>query len=298
MNISDQRIARDLISLRYRQQIINELLKKGAFGGLPVHVAIGHEAIAVAVNHAMKENDQLVLTHRNMHFNLARRDELECFLNEYRQNQQGIAQGRLGSMNMAQPSAGLPYTSSILGNNMPVACGFALAQSVKNKGGVVWVNTGDGAMEEGTFYETLVFAKTQKLRLIFVIENNNMSMSSLIHERRCEIDIQKMASAFDVPYLSLKGNFVLEYTQKISHAREQVMSSSGPLCIEVQTHSYSQHAGPTPGWPTDPKKITIETGMIVEESDRDALFILSQKIPPEIRQRLEAEVIQQFQGFL
>ena len=75
----------------------------------------------------------------------------------------GVGQGRMGSMNASNPEKGIPYASSILGNNLPVAAGLALAKKLRADGGIVAVITGDGAMEEGSFYETLTFARTYDL---------------------------------------------------------------------------------------------------------------------------------------
>jgi TPP-dependent pyruvate/acetoin dehydrogenase alpha subunit len=59
----DKKIAKDVLRLRFSQMIVNEDYKKGKFK-IPIHLAFGHEAIAVAVNKIMKEDDKLILTQR------------------------------------------------------------------------------------------------------------------------------------------------------------------------------------------------------------------------------------------
>ena len=125
-----KRLAQEVLQLRYWQHLVNEALKKNTFT-VPVHVAIGHEAIAVAINNVMNADDQLVLSHRNIEYNLARRGSLNPVVQEFLMSPDGAAKGKLGSMNLAQADSGVVYTSSILGNNLPVACGWPWVKSLR-----------------------------------------------------------------------------------------------------------------------------------------------------------------------
>ena len=69
---------------------------------------MGHEAIAVAVDSVMQKNDVLLLTHRNVHYNLARQGTLKEELDEYYLREEGLAQGHLVSMNLNNPKIGIP----------------------------------------------------------------------------------------------------------------------------------------------------------------------------------------------
>ena len=149
--IDKQSISKNLLMVRMAQMMINEMYKQKQFK-VPIHLALGHEAIAVAVDHVAQTYDKLVLTHRNVHYNLAREKRLQPEIDEYLLNTNGLAEGTLGSMNLANSKKGVLYTSSILGNNLSVAVGIALANSVKKLNAATFVVTGDGAMEEGIFY--------------------------------------------------------------------------------------------------------------------------------------------------
>ena len=186
-----QQAARQVLQIRHWQLLINEQLKQPGRFRIPVHCAIGHEAVAVGVHLAMRPADRLLATHRNMAFHLARSGSLEPVMLEYELSAAGPSQGRLGSMNLANPARGLVYSSSILGNNLPVACGVAMAMAERGDRSRVYVLTGDGAMEEGAFWESLVFARSHGLNVIFVVENNDHSLASTIAERRCSIDIER-----------------------------------------------------------------------------------------------------------
>lgn len=282
MKCSDQlfsrKIIKEVLQIRYWQHIINEHLKRGV-SRVPIHLAFGHEGIAVAVSNAMKEGDQLVLTHRNIAYNLARAGALKPVYDEYKLLDTGVAGGKLGSMNLRNLLSGVVYTSSILGNNLPVACGIALGKKVLKSNNVTIVLTGDGAMEEGTFYETLVFAKSQGLQLLIIVENNNHSLASTIEERRCSIALNELCSSLEIPFRRITGNDVFNYYSQVEEVMEMTITGPTPTCIEVELAMFNQHAGPTPGWPTDPMSISIENGLVLEDTDRDPVFVLKENIP-------------------
>lgn len=290
-------LPREVIKLRYFQHLVNERLKKGSGWKIPVHLAIGHEAIAVAISTAMTKDDKLVLSHRNIAYNLAREGQLAPILAEFDQKPTGLAGGQLGSMNLANPGKGIVYTSSILGNNFAVATGVALGHSVRGLGqSATFVLTGDGAMEEGGFYEALVFARSHKLALIIVVENNDQSMASTIDERRCPIDIGAMCKTVNAPFVSLSGGDVHHYAKTIAAVRTQATVEHTVACVEVMLPHFNRHAGPTPGWQGDTWNIALENGLIVERNEMDPLFVLERSLGPEAFAALCKDVVQQLEA--
>ena len=115
----NKKIAYDILRIRLGQIVINEEYKKGNFK-IPIHLAFGHESIAVAISNIMENNDKLILSHRNIAYNLAREGSLKPILDEYFLKPTGLMKGQFGSMNLINPSKGVVYSSSILGNNFSV----------------------------------------------------------------------------------------------------------------------------------------------------------------------------------
>ena len=226
-------IIKKIIWLRLAQILVNQRYKNGDFM-VPIHLAMGHETIAVAVDASMYEQDSLFLTHRNIHYNLAKMGTLKEELNEYYLRDNGMANGRLGSMNLSNPDKNIYYSSSILGNNLPVGCGFALANKIKNKNGVVFIITGDGAVEEGSFYESLLFLKSNNLPTVVIVENNEWSLATRIKERRANVDFSKLVSSLDIEYLLLNGNDPFEYQEKIDFVRTNALDNNSPILVEVK----------------------------------------------------------------
>lgn len=278
MDIERRQLAWEVVRLRYWQHLVNEGLKEGKIPKVPVHVAIGNEAIAVAICNMMQPEDELALSHRNMAYNLARRGEFGPVYREYLMEPTGVAGGKLASMNLTQPELGIVYSSSILGNNVPVACGLALGKQTLDEPGIVIALMGDGSIEEGSFYEGLVFAKTHGLRLLMIIENNDHSMSSTVAQRRCPISVGDMCAAVEVPFRQMRGNNVWKYLDNVQDARRTV-HEGGPMCIEVFVEALTNHSGPTPFGPSDPKNLSLDNGLIVEQSPNDPVYVVEQSIP-------------------
>ena len=282
-------ILKKTVFLRLGQLLVNEMYKANKLK-VPIHLAFGHESIAVAVDQVVQDVDQIVLSHRNIEYNLVRSGSLEPVVQEFLMSPKGAARGKLGSMNLTQPDRGTVYTSSILGNNMPVACGLALGKTVTGSSGIVIVLTGDGAMEEGTFYEGLVFSKSHGLPLLVIVENNDQAMSSTIEQRRCPVSIADMCAAVDIPFYEFRGNDVWQYCGLLAECRDTVAGNS-PVCVEVHLKAMTNHAGATPGWPTDPKVMSLDDGLVVEQSWYDPVFVLEQALSPQSIAKMTQEVV-------
>ncbi len=278
----DEKIAREVLRIRLSQMIVNQAIKDKQFK-CPIHLALGHEAIAVAVAAIMKNKDWLLLTHRNIHYNLARSQSLKKKIDEYLCKDSGEAGGQLGCMNLYNEEAGVLYTSSILGNQMAVAAGVALGNRVKKTDGVAIVVIGDGAIEEGIFQESLLMMKTCRSPVLVIVENNNWSLATQIHERRCDIKLDLYASSLDIPYDHLRGNDVYEYIPSLQKVRSKALSDETPVIVEVALRTFGDWRMKTEEYP-DGKYINYHAGAapnveltdwpVIEESDCDPAHVL------------------------
>lgn len=287
MKESDLNLLEKILWLRMAQVIINELCKSKSFL-VPIHLALGHETLAVAVDKVMKQSDKLFLSHRNVHYNLIKMGTLKEELDEYYLKESGIAGGRLGSMNLFNQSKNITYTSNILGNNLPVGCGYALGNKVKNEDGVTFIVTGDGAVEEGSFYESILFLASHSLPAVIIIEDNDWSLATKKKERRSNIDFSKLADSFSIDYSYLQGNDPFLYQNEIELIRNRAFINKKPAIIEVKltTLGYwhmdhvdfpegkfiNYHAGSAPN-------VYQTEYPLLEDSDNDPLFILKKYLP-------------------
>jgi TPP-dependent pyruvate/acetoin dehydrogenase alpha subunit len=299
-------IVKKILKVRASQILINEIIKKGELK-IPIHLGLGHETIAAVIDHIMDDNDSLFLTHRNMHYNIARAQNIKEEFDEYYLKSSGMASGRLGSMNLSNFERGIPYSSSILGNNFAVATGFALGNSMLSNENITMVVTGDGAIEEGSFYESLLFQKSNNLKVITIVENNEWSLGSKIEERRCDIDLNKISSSLSIPYIKLSGNNPFEYLKALASPLENVKKESTPLCIEAElkTLGYwyeiqpefpdgkfiNYHSGKAP-------KLSVDDNLILEKSINDPLHVLSEIIGKESLKTLYRSTLSQISNEL
>jgi len=276
--------------LRLIQLELNEKLKDRKYK-VPIHLGLGTEAAVVAIASIISNGDNLLLTHRNSAFNLELAEDPASVFLEYEGSEFGLANGRLGSMNLINLRKGIVYSSSILANNISVACGFSYGQKIKKLENLTVVLTGDGAIEEGAFYEGLIFAKSHNLRLLIVVDNNDYSMASRISERRCSIDLSAICESVDVEYLFLAGNDVDSYAKQLASVKTRQQASADPCVVEVSTSLLNQHAGPTPGWPGDSMRVDIKNGLIIKGDSSDPLFVIAERLGQDNFHHFEKQLI-------
>lgn len=235
------------ISEKIRAEMLKiSRLKEISSSAYPIHLAFGHEVLAACVSIVKKEGDKFVLTHRNIHFNLALSEEgdWDKITSETQAKKDGINQGLYGCMTMRNRRAGIAYTSSILGNNLSVGLGIS---STLNEFNTTWIQMGDGSIEEGSFYEGLVFAVARRLNIIVLVENNNWSLGSSIHERRGEINLSKLSQSIGMEYTCIfLDESVEDMLAKLENARN--LSSNKPQIIECYLKTQGGNYDPKRGY--------------------------------------------------
>jgi len=153
------------------------------------HVYIGQEATGVSVCEALTPEDYVFSTHRNHGHVIAKGGDPGRVLAEIIGRETGYCRGRAGTFHVAAPDLGIIHTSAIVGGCLALAAGAAFASQVQESKAVTVVFFGDGAMEEGVFYEALNMAKLWQLPLIFLMENNyrRVGRSGTIYKTTSEL---------------------------------------------------------------------------------------------------------------
>ena len=288
-NTSLDDLREGVIRLRAQMMMLNELLKGDRYK-VPVHVALGQECVPVVLRQLLTDQDQLYLPHRNVGYNLCWSSGLDEIL-EYYSLRHDDVRLHMGSMNLTLPGSPIRYASCILGNNLPVAAGGALSMKMREGRGVAFVVVGDGAIEEGAFYETLVFASSHDLPLVVVVENNDHSMTSRIADRRCGIDLLSLAGSLGVTFQSADGVAVDVVRDRLVEARAGALAG-GPVLVEVVVPIFNQHAGPTPGFPNDPMNVDLSAGLVLGDATSDPVARIREKAPRAFA-ALETELLRE-----
>jgi pyruvate dehydrogenase E1 component alpha subunit len=209
----------------------------------PVHLCIGQEAVAVGVCVNLKEDDYVSSNHRGHGHYLAKGGDLKKLIAELHCRVTGCSKGRGGSMHLIDTAKGHIGSSSIVGGGIPIGAGLALAIKLKKQNRVSVVFFGDGATDEGVFYESINFAMLKKLPVIFVYENNQYSVCSHVSQRKAGEVIFHEAHPELLYGRKTNGNDVIEIYEAAKAAVDRARSAMGPSFIECKTYRMRGHAG-------------------------------------------------------
>jgi len=210
----------------------------------PVHLYIGQEAIAVGVCVQLRKDDYVFSYHRNHGHMLAKGADPKLMFAELYGKRTGCSSGKGGSTHMISSEHTLWGTSAIVGGGIPIAVGAALSIAMKNEDRVVAVFFGDGAVDQGTFFESLNFAVLKKLPVLFLCENNFYATNSPQRVRQANLDIHKIADFFNIPGACIDGNNVFEVYRQAASGIERARQGGGPSFIEARTYRCRTHVGP------------------------------------------------------
>lgn len=209
----------------------------------PMHMSKGSEAIAVGVCQALGDDDQIVGTYRSHAIYLAKSGDTDLFFAEMYGRAKGMAKGKSGSMHLTAISHGLICTSAIVGTTIPVAVGAAFANVHKKNGRVVAVFFGDGAIDEGVFWESLNAACKMRLPVIFVCEDNGFAVHSPAVERQGYRSIANVVSQFECNLISECSTDVEVIHVRAAQAVTQLRQGGPPVFMHLQYYRYLEHVG-------------------------------------------------------
>ena len=210
----------------------------------PCHLYIGQEAVATGVCAALKDNDWVFSTHRSHGHYIAKGGNISSMMAELFGKETGCCRGHGGSMHIAFPEKGLPGSSAIVAGTIPLAIGAGLAFSLQKKDAVSVAFFGDGATNEGVFYESLNFAALHKLPVLFVCENNLYSTHMPIDQCLANTRICEVAGIFKIDSTRVDGNNVLDVYNAARRGIELIQEEKGPVFLECMTYRWLGHVGP------------------------------------------------------
>lgn len=211
----------------------------------PVHLSIGQEAVAAASGAVLDKEDYAVSTHRGHAHYLAKGGDVNAMIAEIHGKVTGCCRGRGGSMHLIDQSVGFMGSTAIVGNTIPIGVGLGLSLKLKQSRAISCIYLGDGAIEEGAFYESLNFAVLKKLPVLFVCENNGYSVYSPFNKRQPETrKIHEMVAGMGAQTFDANGYDVVEAYQALGEASSYVREDNGPCLIELSTYRWLEHCGP------------------------------------------------------
>jgi 2-oxoisovalerate dehydrogenase E1 component len=247
---------RQIMEIRALEDNIAELLTKAVLKGAS-HLYAGEEAVAVGAVGALRADDMITSTHRGHGHAHAHGDSVaktpEAKQTHYNKvmaevlgKSDGYCKGKGGSMHIADVEHGNLGATGIVGGNLPVAVGAALAQKQLGTDRVVVCFFGDGATNEGNFHESLNMASLWDLPVIFVVENNLYGMSVPWKKVSKLPNAADRACAYGIPGVVVDGMDALAVRGAVSKAVERARKGEGPTLIEAKTYRYYGHSHSDP----------------------------------------------------
>ncbi len=238
------RLYRQMLLIRGFEDLVQSLFLKGEVYGT-THLYSGQEAIATGVASLLEERDRVAATYRGHGHALALGVDPQQLLDEMLGRETGINGGRAGSMNVNSLGDRLIGSFGIVGGSIAAATGAALALQ-RTTGGVAVAYFGDGAMNQGYFFECLNFCRVHKLPLVLVCENNGYGEYTPFQSVTAG-EIRARAEVMDVPAETIDGMSVWTVREAAARALEHARGGNGPAFVEALTYRFVGHSRSDPG---------------------------------------------------
>jgi pyruvate dehydrogenase E1 component alpha subunit len=215
--------------------------QQGHIGGF-LHLYIGQEAVAVGSVSALAEDDHVITAYRDHGHALAVGMNMDECMAELYGKKTGCSKGKGGSMHFFAPDKNFWGGHGIVGGQTPLGLGIAYALKFNKKTGACLCFMGDGATNQGPFYESLNLASLWNLPVIYVIENNGYSMGTAEARHSAGEPLARRGTAFDIDWSVSHGHDVYEVRHTINEALERAHKESRPTVLEIITYRYRGHS--------------------------------------------------------
>lgn len=237
-------VARRLYELMALMKAADDRLSKGIATGEFMCVywpSRGQEAIAAAMAVALRSDDQLVTTYRGLHDLIGKGVPLEEIYGEMMGRVVGAGRGKGGTMHIANPAAGVMFSTGIVGAGLPVAVGLAIAGKRKGLDRVTVVSFGDGATNTGSFHEAANMAALWDLPLVLVCQNNLYAEMTPTSDTMKLEQVADRAAGYGMPGVRVDGNDPLAVKAALDQALDRARGGGGPTFIECVTFRFRGH---------------------------------------------------------
>ncbi len=257
------------------------------------HVYIGQEAVAAGIESAITKDDGIVTAYRQHGTAIGRGVSTRSAMAELYGKATGVVKGKGGSMHFFSRENNYYGGNGIVGAQIPIGTGIALAEQYRGTKNLCVVMFGDGAARQGALWESWNMAMTWKLPVLYILENNGYAMGTSVQRTSNVTDMTKLGASFDMPSESVDGMDPEAVHEAISRAAEHIRSGKGPYYLNIQTYRYKGHSV------SDPAKYR-EKSELQDYQQRDPVKVTEAKILDnkmateaeikEIKDRVKAEI--------
>lgn len=206
------------------------------------HLYIGQEAVVAGTMSAINKDDSLITAYRDHGHALACGLSPESVMAELYGKVTGCTKGKGGSMHMFSKEHNFYGGHGIVGGQVPLGAGIAMAEQYKGTKNINVCYMGDGAVRQGALHETFNMAMLWKLPVIFVIENNEYAMGTSVERTTNVLELYKIGSAYEMPSYQVDGMKCEDVHEAIASAAERARKGEGPTLLEIKTYRYKGHS--------------------------------------------------------
>lgn len=290
-HIKDERVERlfkTLLLIRRTEERIAAVYPTDCIKS-PVHLSIGQEAVAVGVCDVLQPTDIAAMSYRGHAVYIAKGGDLRQMIAELYGKVTGCARGKGGSMHLVGPEAGVLGASAVVGTQIPIATGWALAAKKRATGQVVACFFGDGATEEGCMAESLNFAALHRLPILYICENNGYAIHEPLSKRWATTRLCERVATYGIATSRIENQDVFAIREAALKAVSNIREGAGPAFIECLTYRWREHVGPREDY--DSGYRGFDELRPWRESDQ--VERLGQMIPKDAMNRISEEVAAQ-----
>jgi len=262
---------REMLLIRRFEEKAGQLYGMGFIGGF-CHLYIGQEAVVVGMQMALKEGDQIITGYRDHGHMLATGMDPRGVMAELTGRRGGYSKGKGGSMHMFSKEKNFYGGHGIVGAQVPLGTGLALANKYRGNDSVSLTYFGDGAANQGQVYESFNMASLWKLPVVYIIENNRYAMGTAVTRSSAQTNFAQRGLSFKIPGVQVDGMDVRAVKAAGDLAVDWCRSGNGPIILEMQTYRYRGHSM------SDPAKYRSKDEVQKMRSEHDPI--------EQVRQRL------------
>jgi len=232
---------REMVLIRRFEERAGQLYGMGLIGGF-CHLYIGQEAVAVGMEAASIDGDQVITGYRDHGHMLAAGMDPKAVMAELTGREGGSSKGKGGSMHMFDIEAGFFGGHGIVGAQVSLGTGLAFADWYRGSNNVSFTYFGDGAANQGQVYESFNMAKLWGLPVVYVIENNEYAMGTALARASATTELYQRGASFGIPGEQVDGMDVFAVKDAAERAAEHARSGNGPYILEMKTYRYRGHS--------------------------------------------------------
>jgi pyruvate dehydrogenase E1 component alpha subunit len=233
---------RQMLLIRRFEERSAMLYQNQKIGGF-CHLYSGQEAIAVGSIGVLREDDYVITAYRDHGHALARGMDPKIAMAELLGKEAGCSKGKGGSMHFFDVEKGFLGGHAIVGSHLALAAGVGFAIKYRGEDRVCICYFGDGAMDQGVVHEALNMASLWKLPVIYVVENNFMSMGTQLQRHSSVLDLTvRGGTAYGIPATAVDGNDIEQMARATLQAASRARAGEGPSFIEAQTYRFRGHS--------------------------------------------------------